>query len=171
MSSSQSEFVYWQNIYEHEIDLLCFNLSVNHKYFEIDYFIKSDNEYIVYRNVKHFVRHVIAKKNTNARLVAIYYLRDFAFEWFNNLFESIQDDLTKNLEYFCIRLIELFDSTKQSRRTELQQQVENARLAKKRQKVEKARIIKQRTKIFACKRCFAKYSNNTKLHQHIQNYH
>ena len=42
---------------------------------------------------------------------------------------------------------------------------------KKRQKIEKVRIIKQRAKIFACKRCLIKFSNNTKFHQHIQNYY
>ena len=65
----------------------------------------------------------------------------------------------------------------------LQQQIEKARLIKKRTKflqqqqiektrqVEQTRIEKKRQKTFACKRCNAKFSSNTKFHQHVQNYH
>ena len=42
---------------------------------------------------------------------------------------------------------------------------------KKQQQIEKIRIVMKqkeiRLTIFACKRCFVKFSNNTKFHQHI----
>ena len=52
--------------------------------------------------------------------------------------------------------------------TRKKQQIKHARLAKK---IEKARIKKKRTKVFVCKRWFVKFSNNIKLHQHVQNHH
>ena len=59
----------------------------------------------------------------------------------------------------------------------LAEQAEETRLIKKRaefllqQKIEQTRIEKKRLEIFACRRCFAKFSNNTKLHHHIENHH
>ena len=59
-----------------------------------------------------------------------------------------------------------------------QQQIEKTRLVNERakqQKIEQIRIAKKQKKIrlttFACKRCNAKFSNNTKFHQHVQNHH
>ena len=77
-----------------------------------------------------------------------------------------------------IRLIENAQLIKQratfqkiQREIELQQQrkrakIETVRIAKKQQKIEKTRL-----KIFVCKRCSAKFSNNTKFHQHIHDHH
>ena len=52
----------------------------------------------------------------------------------------------------------------------IQQQIE-----KKRQKIEEVRIAKKqeevRLTIFACKRCFVKYFNNIKFHEHIRDHH
>ena len=44
------------------------------------------------------------------------------------------------------------------------QKIEQIRIAKKQQEIEKIRA-----KIFVCKRCSAKFSNNIKFYQHIQN--
>ena len=38
-------------------------------------------------------------------------------------------------------------------------------------KVEEARIAKKKAEAFACKRCPEKYSNNTKLHDHVREKH
>ena len=52
--------------------------------------------------------------------------------------------------------------------TRKKQQAKHARLAKK---IEKTRIEKKRLKVFACKRCFVKFSNNIKFYQHVQNHY
>ena len=52
----------------------------------------------------------------------------------------------------------------EQKRFEEQQEIE-------RQKVEEVRIAKIKAKAFACRRCSAKYSNNTKLHEHVRNHH
>ena len=54
---------------------------------------------------------------------------------------------------------------------------EEARIEKKRvdrvkqQQIEQTRIDKKRAKAFACRRCNAKFSSNTKFHHHIENHH
>ena len=48
--------------------------------------------------------------------------------------------------------------------------IEQRRLIEQ-QQVEEVRITKKKAEAFACKRCFVKFSNNTKLHQYIQNHH
>ena len=53
-----------------------------------------------------------------------------------------------------------------------QKRIEEARLEKKRQEVEeKTRIAKIKAEAFACRRCSIKFSNNTKLHEHIRDHH
>ena len=50
---------------------------------------------------------------------------------------------------------------------------EEVRLVKKQTErlAKQVRIEKKRVEVFACKRCNAKFSNNTKLHQHVQDHH
>ena len=63
----------------------------------------------------------------------------------------------------------------------MQQQIEQARVAKQQREVEETRLKKtriktkrlkkKRLKVFVCKRCFVKFFNNIKLHEHIRNHH
>ena len=52
----------------------------------------------------------------------------------------------------------------EQKRLEEQQEIE-------RQKVEEVRIAKVKAEAFACRRCSAKYSSNTKFHEHVRNHH
>ena len=57
-----------------------------------------------------------------------------------------------------------------------EQKIEQARLIKQQQQIEqklfeKIRITKIKAEAFACKRCFAKYFNNIKFHEHIRDHH
>ena len=61
-----------------------------------------------------------------------------------------------------------FDEQKTAYR--LKQQVEQVRIVQE-QKVEQARIAKKRAEAFACRRCSVKFSNNIKLHIHVQDHH
>ena len=56
---------------------------------------------------------------------------------------------------------------------EKQQQIEQNQVlvARQQREVEKTRLEKKRLKVFVCKRCFVKYFNNIKLHDHIRNYY
>ena len=131
-----------------------FDLSINY----------NNDDHIVYRNVKLFVKQVISRKNANSQYVVVYCLQNFAYEWFKNLVEFTQKYVIKNLNILCNKLVEIFDSKEQKQR--IQQQVEEVRITKKQRKIEIARL-----KVFACKRCSVKFSNNTKFHQHIQNHY
>ena len=54
---------------------------------------------------------------------------------------------------------------------------EEVRLIKKRakrllqQQIEEVCLVKKRVEVFACRRCNAKFSNNIKLHNHVQDHH
>ena len=160
----------YRKFYLREIDLLCLDLSITHIYSVENILLNSDRTWSVHRDVKVFMKKIERTKRKyqiNASAIAQHCLRDFADAWFKSLVELIQKDLIKNFEYFCVKLIKIFDSVEQARQKKelklLQQEVEETRIAKKQEEV--------RLTIFACKRCFVKFSSNTKLHQHIQNYH
>ena len=68
------------------------------------------------------------------------------------------------------KLIAKLKQQKQIRQRVIQkQQVEQIRIIK--HQVEKIRIIKKIVETFSCRRCSAKFVNNTKLHQHIRDHH
>ena len=57
-----------------------------------------------------------------------------------------------------------------------EQKIEQTRLIKQQQQIEQklleeVRITKIKAKAFACRRCFAKYFNNIKFHEHIRDHH
>ena len=59
---------------------------------------------------------------------------------------------------------------------EQEQKVEQVRLIKQQQQIEQklfeeVRIAKVKAEAFACRRCFAKYFNNIKFHEHIRDHH
>ena len=69
-----------------------------------------------------------------------------------------------------IKLIAKLKQQKQTRQRIIQkQQIEQIRIIK--HQVEKIRIIKKIVETFSCRRCSAKFVNNTKLHQHIRDHH
>ena len=53
---------------------------------------------------------------------------------------------------------------------QLQQQAKKTRIEKVRL-IEKVRITKKKIETFVCKRCFEKYFNNIKFHEHIRTKH
>ena len=147
MFIQQSEFAYWRHTYRHEFDFFFFDLSVNY----------NDDDYTIYRSVKFFVKQIITRKNANFQFVIVYCLQNSAYEWFKSLVEFVQKYVIKNFNTLCKKFVETFESIEQKQRIQKQ--------------VEKVRITKKRKKTFACKRCFIKFSSNTKFHQHIQNHH
>ena len=158
---------FYRKFYLREIDLFYLDFSIIHIYLVENILVNSDRTWFVHRDVKFFVKkieRIKRKYQIDVFAIAQHCLRDFANAWFKNLFELIQQNLTQNFEWFCVRLNELFDSMKQTRqKKEEKQRIEKNRIAKKQKKI--------RLTIFACKRCSVKFSNNTKLHQHIQNHH
>ena len=123
---------------------------------------------------------------TFQRIYQIHHNHFFCCKWYLQI-EQTRDNHAKQIRQIeQIRLIEQQQQQNQSLNAQLvenvmqfwknswknswkkliQQQVEKARLEKKRQTIEKIK-----TKTFFCKRCFAKYFNNIKFHEHIRDHH
>ena len=134
------------------------------------------------------------------RIYQIHQNHFFCCKWYLQI-ERVRDTHAKQIRFVdwnqtiqqCIQIVlqsmkQIF-SSKQTKQTQLikkqEQNDENFRakqarliqqqIEKKRQKTEKVRIAKKqeeiRLTIFACKRCFVKYSNNIKFHEHIRDHH
>ena len=82
-------------------------------------------------------------------------------QWINEFFKSKKQ---KRYEARIAR-IEAIRLTKQ------QQQIEQTRQRQLQQQIEKTRIIKAKIETFVCKRCFVKFFNNIKLHEHVRTKH
>ena len=119
---------------------------------------------------------IVAQHANDALLILQSLVADSSFD------EKLQY-LKKNiaLRKTCIRkmieadfaLITFEQYTQQEKAYKLQQRQveEKTRITKKKTKAkieEKTRIAKKKTKTFACRRCFEKYFNNIKLHEHVR---
>ena len=167
MNNAQLHQIYIENI-----DVLYSNLFEN---------IDVDISDLVFRDVKFWVEHVKRFKNLKITWILDACFQNFVKQWCD-IYSMSRILKTSNVKFICFFLIKKFVMTKQKQEikselvweklienlTRKKQQVKHARLAKE---IEKTRIKKKRAKVFVCKRCFVKFSNNIKLHQHVQNYH
>ena len=152
----------------------CFysDLQIDFDYLENDFIIVKD--YKIYRNVKLFLQHFKKEIELDVVIINDENAQKFLFEsiklWIESKSTWKRNMLNNNLNVFCNQLYFQFVLIEKKRQriivrnqTRFDEQKTTYRLKQQqKQKIEKIRLT-----IFACRRCSAKFSSNTKFHQHI----